>query len=692
MTNHRVKNIVSTLLNSYSDIFFLKGLFSGFILLLITFINYNAGLSGLLSVLSAYSIALMLGYQVTFLKTGYFTYNALLVGLAIGYLFKISVLSLLMIFIAGSLTVIITIVIAHIFYQLFGLQVLSIPFILVSILVYLSASSFTNLYVVSLYSQSHLLELGFLPFWLSGYFKALGAIIFMPNEVTGCLIALLLLLNSRILFTLSLTGFCFGIVLYGLFTGSIETAAKDVSSFNYILIAMALGGIFNIPSLKSYAIAFLGVAIATIIASAGHVFWSQYGLPIFTLPFTIVTLTFIYMLNLLDYPLRTKIYKNTPEQNLDAFLANQGRYVTENTALSLPFKGRWHCWQGFDGDWTHKGIYRYAYDFVICDSQKKTYCNQGKSLTDYYCFGQEVLSPVRGRVVKVIHYLADNSIGSVDTVNNWGNEITIEDARGFMVKLAHFANQSIYVVEGQIVEVGTVLGLCGNSGQSPQPHIHIQVQYGISVTAATMPFVFVNYEQSGNYHSSGLPEVHSDITHCQFDLYYDQLSNFVLDERFTYDVYLNDQKQADLTFQITMADDLSYYFKTAKGKLYFGKQYGNFYFYGTTGNDPYLSLMYLALSTMPLSYAPQLKWSDNINNDLVLNYVQANSASLLNSFKTDAVSTHADYHYVDENTVKGKVINKFFGVELDTLIKLDPLSRFKEIEVAEYRFVLQSKI
>ncbi len=685
--NEDVKNLFHSLFNSYSDIFFIKGVVSGLIILAITLINYNAGVSGILSIIAAYSVARLLGYQTTFLSTGYFTYNALLVGLAIGYMFEISVLSVLMIIIAGSLTMIITIVTAQVFYQLFGLQILSVPFIIVSILVYLSSASFTNLYVAGLYSQSFALNLDVFPFWFSGYLKSLGAIIFMPNEITGLLIATLLLLSSRILFVLSLSGYLLGISLYGLFTGSIETAALDVSGFNYILIAMAIGGIFNIPSLRSYALAFLGVSFATLIASAGHVFWSQYGLPIFTLPFTIVTLSFIYALNLLNYPLRTQVYKGTPEQNLEHYLSTRDRFVNNPAALSLPFKGRWYSWQGFDGDWTHKGIYKYAYDFVICDSDKKTYLNEGKQLSDYYCFGEEVLSPVRGRVVKVIHYLADNPVGSVDIVNNWGNEIVIEDSRGYIVKLAHFASHSIYVVEGQWVDVGAVLGLCGNSGNSPQPHIHIQIQVDYSPSAATLPFVFVNYEQAKQLHVSGLPEVHSDVTHCQFDLYYDQVTNFLLDEELLFDVYLKDNKIDTLALTVKMSDLSCYYFESEKGKLYFGKQYGNFYFYSCEGNDLYLKKMFLALSMLPLSYVPQLTWRDNINNLLVMESWQANTSSLLNSFYTDWVSTQAVYHYLDETTVKGKINNQFFGIEIETRIQLDPVARFKEISVGDYRLV-----
>ncbi len=682
-----IRSLLSSVLNSYSDIFFIQGMWAGALILAITLLNYNAGISGLLSMLSAYAVARLLGYQSTFLSSGYFTYNALLVGLAIGYVFQLSLLSLVMVAIAGSLTLLITIVLAQAFYQLFGLQILSIPFIVVSVLVYLSASSFTNLYVLGLYAQPQFLDPGWFPFWLSGYLKSLGAIIFMPNELTGLLLALLLLISSRVLFLLSISGFMLGISIYGAFSGSIESAAQDISGFNYILIAMALGGIFNIPSLRSYGIAFLGVAFATLISSAGHVFWSQYGLPVFTLPFTIVTLSFIYALKLLRYPLQTQVYKGSPERNLEHFLTNRNRFVSQPVALSLPFRGEWFCWQGFDGPWTHKGAYRYAYDFVICDADEKTFANQGTHLTDYYCYGQQVLSPVRGRVIKVIHHLPDNPVGSTDMVNNWGNQVVIEDVRGYIVKLAHFAHYAVHVAEGQWVEVGTVLGLCGNSGNSPQPHIHIQVQVDHSDVSLTTPFVFVNYEQDHKYSTSGLPQVRSAVRNCIFDPFYDQATNFVLDEELDYAVYHKGELVEQISFKVAMSDNLDYYFSCGQARLYFGKQYGNFYLYSLEGDDRYLKLLHLALSTMPLAYSKELTWQDEINNALLLNRKQSAVASFLNAFCTKWVKTRGEYRYVDEITIEGRIRNSLFPVEVATRLTLDPLHRFKVIEVADYRLV-----
>ena len=671
-------------MNSYADIFFIKGAYNGLGILLITFLNYNAGLSGVVAVLSAYFFARFLGLKGEFLSTGYYTYNALLVGLAIGFLFKLSLLSLPLIIIAGCLTLIITAASSKVFRSLFNLEILSIPFMMVSTLVYLSVGSFTNLFVNTLYTQHSVLHLDSLPFWLAGYLSSLGSIIFMPNEVTGLLIALLLIFNSRILLLLSVAGFAVGVSLYALFVGSFESSINNVSNFNYILIAIALGGIFNIPSLKSYGIAMIAVATSTLVVSAGQVFWSQYGLPIFTLPFLLITLSFVYILNLLSFGLRTKFFIGTPEQNLEHFYTNQGRFIVDQVAISPPFKDKWLAWQGFDGKWTHKGEYKYAYDFVKTDSSGKTHSRGGTLLTDYYAYAQEVLSPVNGRVVKVIHLLPDNIIGSTDIQNNWGNEIIIESDIGVVVKLAHFAYDSIFVYEGQTVIAGTVIGLCGNSGNSPQPHIHIQVQNSILPYAFTKPFVFVNYSYRDEFSLYGNPKENTEITHCQFDLFYDQVTNFVLDQVFKFNVYKDQGFIEQITLKVSMSDYGVYYFETQHGKLYFGKEYGNFYFYNLEGNDPNLKMIYLALSTMPISKVENLQWSDSIKNSIVLKPWQQFFAGLLNALSIQKVQTKAHYRFADFSYIRGTIKNKFFGVEIKTSVKFDPINGFNEIKINNY--------
>ena len=51
------------------------------------------------------------------------------------------------------------------------------------------------------------------------------------------------------------------------------------------------------------------------------------------------------------------------------------------------------------------------------------------------------------------------------------------------------------------------------------------------------------------------------------------------------------------------------------------------------------------------------------------------------------MKTCGEYRYVDEITIEGRIKNSLFPVEVATRLTLDPLHRFKVIEVADYRLV-----
>ena len=56
-----------------------------------------------------------------------------------------------------------------------------------------------------------------------------------------------------------------------------------------------------------------------------------------------------------------------------------------------------------------------------------------------------------------------------------GNHVIIQRDGGGYVVLAHLRTGSIRVEDGERVAVGRELGQCGNSGNSTQPHVHVQV-------------------------------------------------------------------------------------------------------------------------------------------------------------------------------------------------------------------------
>lgn len=57
-----------------------------------------------------------------------------------------------------------------------------------------------------------------------------------------------------------------------------------------------------------------------------------------------------------------------------------------------------------------------------------------------------------------------------------GNIVVLKTANDEYIFLCHFKQFSINVKQGQRVKQGEILGLCGNSGNSSEAHLHFHIQ------------------------------------------------------------------------------------------------------------------------------------------------------------------------------------------------------------------------
>ena len=150
------------------------------------------------------------------------------------------------------------------------------------------------------------------------------------------------------------------------------------------------------------------------------------------------------------------------------------------TALSLPFKGEWFIFWGGDNETQnyHQAApnQRFAFDILKVDAQGNTHKSDGRRNEDYYAFGQELLAPADGVVTYMVDGVHDNVPGEMNRLYVAGNLIIIKHSEGEYSLLAHFKQNSIRVKVGDKVARGQVLGLCGNSGNSSEAHLHFQVQ------------------------------------------------------------------------------------------------------------------------------------------------------------------------------------------------------------------------
>ena len=150
------------------------------------------------------------------------------------------------------------------------------------------------------------------------------------------------------------------------------------------------------------------------------------------------------------------------------------------TKLDLPFKGRWLVFWGGDTKELnqHHDVpnQRFAFDLHGADADGKTHKGEGRANEDYFAFGREILAPADGIVTDVINGVRDNVPGSMNPYSALGNAVFIQHKEYEVSVLAHFKLDSIKVKAGDKVRKGQVIGLCGNSGNSSEPHLHYHLQ------------------------------------------------------------------------------------------------------------------------------------------------------------------------------------------------------------------------
>lgn len=642
---------------SYSEMLFMQHAWPGVVMLAVTMLVPPVGVAGLVSVMAAYTYARFIGMGESFLSSGFYTYNALLVGLGLGSLFAITPLGVLLSAIAGVMTFNLSMMMNSLFGYYLKLPILSLPFVLISVVVHLASLRYSNLLLNEGNLFQSLWTPGTLPSILEGFFQSLGAILFMPYPLAGLIFSLVLIWYSRILFLLAVLGFLLGAMVSGTFEGSLTHSFLDINNFNYILIAMALGGVFLVPSRQSLAIVATGVMLASLLKDAVGLFWSTYGLPAFTLPFNMVTLSLLYVLGLVAFPKVADRIQATPEETLDDHISRSMRFPREKRRLTLPFSGPWEVWQGFDGNWTHKGLQAHALDFVM-SRNGQTYKDDGLELTDYHAWQKPVLSPARGRISMVHDGVEDNPPGHLNENENWGNWVSIDTGHGWHVIIAHFAQNSIQVKPGDWVEPGARLGRCGNSGYSPQPHIHMHVQISAVPGDATLPFLVQGYLQHPNqFIDAAVPNQGNTVAPLYPAEYLQLSTSMVLDSEWKLATTLSNGRAISSIARIRMNEFAETCMDTGRGRLFFHRDPHQFYFYRLEGEDPTLALLFKFLPRIPLSHAPGLSWKDCLPLSVKAGRLRKGMLNLARVLFPRAGKSLWEGHFSSKTRIEGRILD-----------------------------------
>ena len=639
------KEITNSILNSYSQVFFSTSKLLAVFLLLISFFDYGAGIGGLVAVLIANLLAWLLGYNKYLLISGLYGFNALLVGLGVGLFYQPSPELFLLIAIAAVTCFFLTIVFQGVLGK-YGLPFLSVPFLITIWIVVLSANDLNALHISErgIFTYNELYAIGGQTFvnlydflensisssFLKIYFHSLGAIFFQAHLLAGIIISIGLLIYSRITFVLSVLGYSVAFLFYQIVGIEFNSLGYTFIGFNYILTAIALGGYYLVPNRVSYAWIILLLPAVVLITTSTQQIFILFRISPYSLPFNMVVLMFLYSLKLREqrskYLVETPVQLGNPEKNLYLYSGNLKRFPSAfPVATSLPFFGDWTVSQAHNGEHTHKGAWRHAWDFVVTDRTGNQFKGNGDFAEDYFCFGKIVVAPFDGTVIEVVNSIHDNKIGDVDTKNNWGNTVIIKYNDYLYAKLSHLKYHSIDVKPGDTLKKGQPLGRCGNSGRSPYPHLHFQFQVTPYIGSATLDYPFSHYlvkeENSFSLQNFEFPKINQVVVNPVKNESLANALHFIPGQRIEVDVEFDSEKKKwqKLTGKSAWMVETDVYNNTfirceKDGGLAYLYNNGDLhYFTNFTGTkNSALYWFFISLYKVPLGFLPNSKIADSI--------------------------------------------------------------------------------
>ena len=705
--------LIDSTLFSYSQIFFSNRRWFGTLILIATFISPIHGSIILFSVLITNLIALFLNFDQNKVRDGFYGFNGLLFGAALSFFYKPNEYFIPILILFLLINFFINTSIENYFAFAFNLPGLSLPF-LVSFYLFVIFNRSLKIFEINTANFQSLTGIDFLPHSVNLFFQDFGFLILQNTIVAGVIVVFAIILFSRIMFILSIVGFAFSILLMDLFQISIESQTGILISLNAIIVSIALGGSLIIPSNRSIFLSLIGVLITSVFTIILQAIFQKFNLSVFVLPFNLTVFLVIYALKFRERAGEIVLLyfkPGSPEENYYYHKNQKARFEKyKYINASLPFNGEWDVSQAIDGEFTHKKDWRYAFDFVIKDENGKTYNEFGLNPEDYHCYGLPVVAPYKGKVAKVIDGVDENEIGKINIKQNWGNTVVIDHGQGLFSAVSHLKKHSIRVKEGDEVEKGDVIGSCGNSGRSPEPHIHFQFQKNDKIGAPTLQFPFGHFlVRTGEYFelkSYDFPQKDDKVQKIEINTKVKEAFNFEYGDKYTLE-YEKDGKIISEIWEVKINPYNIPYIESSTGSIAtFFNDDEVFYFTSYIGKKKdALYHFYLAAIQIPFTTMKNLRWRDSYPVSMLANIPVMILSDLMilitNPFEASGnfeIDETNDGNYVYRNKIefKGNGIFGFIKLYRDYLIEIDKegiLKVFKCIQnnrvKCEFKFVME---
>lgn len=380
LVNQPILDFVNYNLRGIGQVIFVNNPFSGLLILLALFIQSPwIGWMSLLGVVSSTIMAIALKLDRDNIRNGIYGYNGILVGAALatfgsGGNGDGNLAWVVAIIIFSALTTVMLKIFGVWWASTFDSPPLTLPFnfatLLFLILVTLIPQSIFKLGTAATDSASAPLD-------MTQVFAStpinFGQVFLADNLIAGSLILLAVALCTPLGAVVGLVGAILGIFaafILGIMPNDIYAG---LWGYNSVLAAMAIGGIFYAPNLRSFLVgagcAFLSALALPLIAIA----IKPWGLPVLTLPFCLVTIGFFVLLqrslpSLVPVALHAV---TSPEEHRQRYVIAEEIIGNFRRQLEIAVNGEGH---NFLFDRAHDGVkgdLRYIFDAIDIDRSQE---------------------------------------------------------------------------------------------------------------------------------------------------------------------------------------------------------------------------------------------------------------------------------------------------------------------------------
>lgn len=288
-----MKKGIDSILKNVSQVLLLSNKWTGLFILIGLFLaKWYVGLAALIASILTYVLAKYMNFTEEEIADGLAGFNPVLTAIALTVFLEPTWTTVLLTLVATILTLPLAAALRE-FLKPYGVAMLTAPFVLMTWMTVLVAAQVkyvgtslklipSTIEPIAFNQQSNYVE--FFRATLEGF----SQVFLEANIIGGLLILIGIIIASRKAAILAIIANIVGYSLVALLGGNLDDVNQGLFSYNFILVAIALGHTFK-TAIHPYLSATLGVILTVIVQLGLTTLLEPFGLPALTMPFIITT-------------------------------------------------------------------------------------------------------------------------------------------------------------------------------------------------------------------------------------------------------------------------------------------------------------------------------------------------------------------------------------------------------------------